>query len=155
MSEAEPEARGVPEMAALFIVSGRSRGLYWPLRRSSVVAGRSETCDIQVVDHAVSRRHFEVLVDPARGGFLVRDLHSTNGLRLNGEPVADDHHLRHGDVIEIGESRLLFITEEVLDRDALLDAFKHRGERRRDTVVYRFDRRPRDGRTSAAIRAAC
>ncbi|MHC5002597.1 MAG: FHA domain-containing protein [Planctomycetota bacterium] len=125
-------------MAALFVVTGPSRGTYLAIRRGSIVAGRAESSDLQLVDHAVSRRHVEVLVAADRSGFTVRDLHSTNGVRLNGEPVIGERPLEDGDVIELGESRVLFTRREALDLEAVLSSFKLRGERGRSTVVHRY-----------------
>ena len=47
--------------------------------------GRDATCELQVADSQVSRRHAEVL--PLASGWVVRDLQSSNGLFVDGERV--------------------------------------------------------------------
>ena len=47
--------------------------------------GRDATCEVQVVDGPVSRRHAEVL--PLQAAWVIRDLQSSNGLFVDGERV--------------------------------------------------------------------
>jgi pSer/pThr/pTyr-binding forkhead associated (FHA) protein len=75
------------------------------------VLGRSRDCDIVVEDVNVSRRHAEVR--PSGGSWTVRDLGSTNGVKVNGrrlEPTRAQS-LKPGDVVEIGTSRATFELE--------------------------------------------
>jgi Protein of unknown function (DUF3662)/FHA domain len=72
------------------------------------VIGRSRDCDITVEDPNVSRHHAEVR--PSGGSWIVRDLGSTNGVKVNGRRLdpARPQSLKAGDVVEIGTSRLTF-----------------------------------------------
>jgi adenylate cyclase len=64
-----------------------------------VLAGRGAASDIRIIDDTVSRRHAELRAD--RDGLSVRDLGSSNGIRLNGERV--EHAVaRVNDVISFG-----------------------------------------------------
>ena len=73
---------------------------------SGLQIGRDPANDI-VVDHPrASRRHATVVASPV--GYLVVDLHSTNGTRLNGDLVVGERSLADGDQITVGESTLLF-----------------------------------------------
>jgi hypothetical protein len=67
-------------------------------------------------DLAVSVRHAAVFKQG--GGFLVRDLGSSNGTWLNGERVRGDRPLEAGDVLQFGPSgpRLEFTTVDTLPR---------------------------------------
>jgi membrane-bound lytic murein transglycosylase D len=47
--------------------------------------GRTDECEVCIKNEHVSRRHVEVIVD--NGSWLVRDLHSANGIFVNGERV--------------------------------------------------------------------
>ena len=72
---------------------------------ATLVVGRHADCDVVLSDPNASRRHCEVR--PVGDGFVLADLGSTNGTKLNGSRVAEEP-LHHGDVIVIGHSSLLF-----------------------------------------------
>ena len=78
-----------------------------------VILGRSRSCDLRLSDTDASRRHAEII--PVTGGWVVRDLDSTNGTFVNGERVTE-RQLRPGDRIEIGSSTVTFC-----EVDAALD----------------------------------
>lgn len=67
--------------------------------------GRLPDCGVQIVDASVSRYHAEVR---AKGdGFVVVDLGSTNGTRVNGVRVYE-RELRDGDELSFGTVRVRF-----------------------------------------------
>ncbi len=76
------------------------------LGTSGAVIGRSHECDVVLSDENVSRRHAEVR--PSGGAWILCDLGSTNGVKLNGRRVDDAKPLRPGDRIELGVSSLTF-----------------------------------------------
>src|SRR5437764_13370258 len=61
--------------------------------------GRHEECDVQLNSKKVSRRH--CVLAQVGDVLIVRDLGSTNGVRINGERVAEGK-LRPGDELQIG-----------------------------------------------------
>lgn len=63
------------------------------------VLGRSRTCDVVLHDPAISRRH--ALLSTRGGQCSIRDLGSTNGVEVNGEPV-QVAVLHAGDVVTLG-----------------------------------------------------
>jgi hypothetical protein len=67
--------------------------------------GRLPDCAVILSDPQVSRHHAEIR--PARDGYLLVDLGSTNGTLLNGTLVRE-HTLSDGDEIAIGSTRLRF-----------------------------------------------
>jgi hypothetical protein len=73
--------------------------------------GRSRDADIVLDDANVSRKHAEVR--PSGGSWIVRDLDSTNGVKVNGRRVdpARAQSIKPGDVIELGTSRAIFELE--------------------------------------------
>jgi hypothetical protein len=80
------------------------------VRVGSNLVGRGTDADIQLLDQGVSRRHLDIQFD---GNFAtVYDLGSTNGTAVNGHEVGSQV-LRHGDVIRIGHTRLVFHQEQV------------------------------------------
>ncbi len=70
-------------------------------RRQQLGETRSLGSDIVLEDETASRRHAELLW--RAGGWVVRDLGSRNGTRLNGRP-AMRAQLRPGGLIQFGES---------------------------------------------------
>lgn len=70
------------------------------------VLGRSEQADIRLEDSFASGSHAELSL---RGDtVVVEDLGSTNGTRLNGEPLTGPRPLHPGDRIRIGDSEFAF-----------------------------------------------
>jgi hypothetical protein len=71
-----------------------------------VLLGRDEnSCDLWVHDPSVSRRHAEVFFD--RGNAFIRDLGSSNGTWVNGQPLGPHPlQLSPGQVVYIGHTAL-------------------------------------------------
>jgi pSer/pThr/pTyr-binding forkhead associated (FHA) protein len=67
--------------------------------------GRSRRCDIVLTDPNVSRQHVEIRRQG--DGYMVVDLGSTNGIRVNRRDVKQAV-LQHGDRIELGTTELVF-----------------------------------------------
>jgi hypothetical protein len=76
---------------------------------SGVVLGRSRQSDVMVDDPNVSRAHAEVR--PHGSSWVLTDLGSTNGTRLNGRRVSQPEVLKPGDEIEVGTTTLTFALE--------------------------------------------
>ena len=62
--------------------------------------GREAACDMTLADHTVSRWHASLERDA--GGWLLADLGSTNGTRLNGWRVNGPSPVRPGDLVSFG-----------------------------------------------------
>lgn len=90
---------------ALVIYNGRR--LMVPPRGATL--GRSRDCDIVIEDQNVSRRHAEL--SPGADGWVISDLGSTNGTRLNGRTVHGAQPLEPGDEIELGSAFVTFELE--------------------------------------------
>jgi FHA domain/Domain of unknown function (DUF1707) len=69
----------------------------------SVTVGRSPNCDCVVADASVSRRHLQLSRTDER--WLLRDLGSRNGTRVNGVRVTEDAEVRPGDQVSLGDVR--------------------------------------------------
>jgi hypothetical protein len=81
------------------------------LGSAGATLGRSREADIVLDDANVSRKHAEVR--PSGGSWTVRDLGSTNGVKVNGRRLdpSRPQSLKRGDVIELGTSRATFELE--------------------------------------------
>ena len=67
--------------------------------------GRDPAAEVHLVDSRVSRQHAQI--ESASGIAVLRDLGSTNGTTVNGEP-ANDQMLCDGDVVSLGGVELHF-----------------------------------------------
>lgn len=70
----------------------------------TIIIGRSPDSDVVIADEFVSSSHARVVQTDE--GFMVEDLDSTNGTRVNGQPATRPRPVHAGDVIEIGTNRL-------------------------------------------------
>ena len=71
----------------------------------SLVIGRSRSCELTLKSLDASRRHAEIV--NVGGGYRIRDLGSSNGTFVNGDPV-DERLLKTGDCIQIGGEFITF-----------------------------------------------
>lgn len=92
--------------ASLILDDGSHR--HYQLTEGSIVVGRGQDAQFRLPDTGVSRRHLEITWD-GRTAMLV-DLGSTNGTTVNGTPV-QTWQLADGDVVRVGQSRLVFRTQ--------------------------------------------
>lgn len=98
----EPPSRGG---GRAMLVGGGKRTV---LSGNRVVIGRSRDCDVTLDDPNVSRRHAELRREG--GTWVVADLGSTNGVKINGRRVGE-HALQPGDELTLGLERLVFEEE--------------------------------------------
>lgn len=91
----------------LRILDGADRGRIYELEGAPITIGREEGNTIQLNDERVSRFHLKIQRD--HEDLVLTDLASTNGTRVNGEE-AHLRILRHGDLITVGRSTLIYGT---------------------------------------------
>jgi hypothetical protein len=92
-------------MARVVVFRGRRKEGSYELDRREMVIGRGEGADIRVDNALVSRTHATISFE--EGAWRVKDLHSPNGLYVNGERV-EGRALQVGDRIELGQHVLVF-----------------------------------------------
>lgn len=76
------------------------------LGTAPLVIGRAEDADVRFPIPSVSRHHARVA--PGPDGFVVTDLGSGNGTRVNGELLTGNHVLCDGDTIQVGTELVTF-----------------------------------------------
>jgi len=77
------------------------------LGKSLINIGRSKENDIVIDNIAVSHKHAQIELKEGKG-YVLRDLHSSNGTFLNGAQIdANDHALHQGDAIGLAKFELL------------------------------------------------
>src|SRR5712691_2816363 len=102
------------------ILEGIDKGRIFRDLPTPVTIGREEGNLLRLNDERVSRFHAKVQIDSE--DFIITDLESTNGTRVNGT-VVQIRRLRHGDRVCVGRSLLLFgSNEEIAARAATLGA---------------------------------
>jgi pSer/pThr/pTyr-binding forkhead associated (FHA) protein len=108
-------------MSAKLVALGEGPNL--TLDKPIVLIGRHAECDIQINSRKVSRRHCCVAV--VKGGLLVRDLGSTNGVRINGVRMIEGK-LRHGDELTIGNHSYRVSISDSIREDSSKNVKKER-----------------------------
>jgi len=74
---------------------------------SSLIVGRSDTCDLYVDDTKMSRQHF--VIENDSGALFIMDLGATNGTMLNGIKIGSRQRLSSGDKIFAGLSDIIIL----------------------------------------------
>jgi ferredoxin len=101
----------LPLLPRLRIRSGPRAGTTLQLRYPTTTFGRAAETDYRFADdEQISRQHCQIACDNNR--FIFRDLNSTNGSMVNGNPVTEVE-LRPGDVIQVGDLELEFLAGQV------------------------------------------
>lgn len=117
-------------------------------RERQFIIGRRQDCDLVLNYEGVSRQHARLVY--LGGAFLLEDLGSANGTVVGGHGVTQ-HHLRDGDVIQLGpwvsirysitdsqEEQMLRQLYEAAVRDSLTGAYnrEYLAERLRSEVAF-------------------
>jgi hypothetical protein len=78
-----------------------------PGRGTSFTIGRTHDCDLRIADLSVSRLHAQL--DRSEDGWLLSDLGSHNGTRVNGWRVREPVPVRPGDVLQFGSATFVLL----------------------------------------------
>jgi hypothetical protein len=100
-----------PVVGWLVCIDGPERGQDYRIRSERNFIGRGETMDIRIRgDETISRdRHASVSFNPKTQQFKIHPGESRGLVYLNGLDIDAPILLRTGDVIELGQTRLLFV----------------------------------------------
>jgi serine phosphatase RsbU (regulator of sigma subunit)/pSer/pThr/pTyr-binding forkhead associated (FHA) protein len=93
-------------MTILHIVPAEGEPFEHALEGDSLVIGRSSRCDLAVSDRCLSRQH--VRIYKSDDDWLVEDMGSRNGTRLNGSMISGPTPITPGDVIDVSMSQITF-----------------------------------------------
>jgi Domain of unknown function (DUF1707)/FHA domain len=89
-----PHASGDPVVPAPMV--------FPPGNGTSFTIGRTQDCDLRIADMSVSRLHAQL--DRHQDGWLLSDLGSHNGTRVNGWLVREPVPVRPGDLLQFGSA---------------------------------------------------
>lgn len=119
----------------LRVIDGADRGRVFDDLMPPITIGREEGNTIQLNDERVSRFHLKIQEDNDR--LVLTDLESTNGTKVNNEDI-QLRILRHGDIISVGRSVILYGTrEQIAGRLAKLRGHGHGAENPEDSAKNR------------------
>ncbi|RLB59450.1 MAG: hypothetical protein DRI34_01780 [Deltaproteobacteria bacterium] len=90
---------------SLTILAGPDKGKKFDFDRVEITIGRTMENDVVLTDPGISRQHLSIR--DKGGAYILKDLGSSNGTRLNGKPVKQEV-LSSGDIIELGGARVRF-----------------------------------------------
>ena len=116
-------------MASLIVMSGKSKGDYYPLGRRTTVIGRDEALLVQILDEGISRKHMQIRFDNNTGHYFALDMKSKNGVFINDRKIESEILLADGDRIRIGDTIILFTQKDFPNREDALSHFKKVGQR--------------------------
>ena len=100
-----------PVVGWLICVKGPSRGRDYRIRSGRNGIGRSEAMDVQIAgDDTVSREnHAFVVYEPRKRTFSIRPGDGRGLVYLNGDEVIQASDIKSYDIIELGETQLMFV----------------------------------------------
>ncbi len=98
---------------AIVLLTEPAAGSEFPLQSDRIILGRGPHADLVFDDDHLSRQH--VIFELTSQGFQLRDLGSTNGVRVN-DRTADVVLLEHGDRITIGRMTFQYVVQERADQ---------------------------------------
>lgn len=107
-----------------------------PIKGDKITVGKAPGNHVVISeDDTISRLHAVLEQYPA--GWCVRDLASRNGTLLNGAPVISERVIRSGDEIKVGQTRLVFRSDDdtVRVRTASLLAAPELTRREKDVLT--------------------
>ena len=121
----------------LVVTAGPQLGLVFEVSPGETILGRDcGDAKITFTDRGVSRRHAELIFDGQN--VTLRDLQSTNGVRVNGERV-DKCVLKAGDVVVLSPETELHLTLQESEVSALLASLSNSASMDASTGVLRTE----------------
>lgn len=122
-------------MPLIIVVTGPNNGDYHPIGEKSVLIGRDDKCDLQIVDPVVSRRHCQVEYNASTVQARALNLGATNGMRVNDREVDKEVPLEDGDVIHIGDTLMLYSAKEEPDIQEAVNKFRMKRAAKHSTLI--------------------
>lgn len=98
-----------PVAGWLVCMEGKERGRDYPIRTGRNFVGRARSMDIVISDDLmVSReKHFSIAYEPHNSSFAI--IAGQGDTYLNGKRVTEPMDLFDSDIIEVGESKFVFV----------------------------------------------
>ncbi|MBN2246608.1 MAG: FHA domain-containing protein [Candidatus Aminicenantes bacterium] len=96
--------------AELVVQKGDDQGKQFTLHSRATTIGRTgaRKNDIELIDDTVSKEQATILCDVANRQFFINNESTTNATKVNNQIITEMTVLQFGDMIEIGNTVLLF-----------------------------------------------
>ena len=102
-----PDQSRQPRSGRLRALSGDFKGMAYELVADETMIGRNPSTDLTLLDDGISREHAIISFEESDGTYVVEDLMSTNGTKVNGKRVCSAT-LAPGDELGIGSTTFQF-----------------------------------------------
>jgi serine phosphatase RsbU (regulator of sigma subunit)/pSer/pThr/pTyr-binding forkhead associated (FHA) protein len=99
-------------MASFLVILGSGEQKLVSSHKKTLRIGRLPESEIAIDEQVISRNHAEIVQSDS--GYSVRDAGSRNGTLVNGERINQPTELKPGDVIGVGNARIVFEPSEGL-----------------------------------------
>jgi hypothetical protein len=86
----------------LTVIKGYNKGDEFPLEADEITIGRAEDSGIALNTAEVSRTH--AVLTKTEGGYMIRDMGSTNGTFVDKKEVGGKYLLKPGDTVMLGDA---------------------------------------------------
>ena len=96
-----------------FRLKSLKTGTIFTLTQSTITIGRGAFNFVRLESDSLSSQHASLQIENGRA--ILEDLNSTNGTLINNMPVKQPTELMHGDVITLGDEKLMLIDPENQD----------------------------------------
>jgi pSer/pThr/pTyr-binding forkhead associated (FHA) protein len=100
----------MPAIPKLIVLNELLRGQMYELTQDEITIGRADDRTICLKDPTVSTLHCKLTRNGEK--YVIADAGSTNGTKVNGNPLTGDYELQSGDTLRIGAFELLYDTED-------------------------------------------
>lgn len=101
--------------------TGEGTKISFPPEKEDLVIGREAPADLVIASQTISRKHARL--ERKWGGITILDLESKNGVMVNNQKIAEKR-LTDGDIISIGDAKILFRNPEDVNLEALSEEFE-------------------------------
>jgi pSer/pThr/pTyr-binding forkhead associated (FHA) protein len=103
---------------AWLVPLGLTKSAGFPLIKRVQVVGRDIHSDILINDQSVSKKHAQIM--SMSGGFVLKDLDSSNGTFVNNQRVSESY-LGDGDMVTFGEVNFIFMCPGSVEQETGID----------------------------------
>jgi len=120
-------------MPKLVCLSGMNKGEEYELSEGPNTIGRNENNTICVFDKKASRHHCKIIIE--NDLFLIEDMNSTNGLKVNNNYVDGTMPLNVGDHIRLGQTVFLVTDQSKTEEDEITASAQFRKQQKYENLL--------------------